>query len=62
MVVAVLGTTSSLGFLSDLELPGGIVLRRARFASLFCFVGGGAMSFLEISLLRVCCILIKFCR
>ena len=34
-------TTSSLGLLSDLELLGGIVLRRARFVSLFCFVGGG---------------------
>ena len=55
MVVAVLGTTSSLGILSDLELTGGVVLRRARFVSLFCFVGGGLVSFLEISLLRVCC-------
>ena len=36
MVVAVLGTTSSLGFLLDLELVGGFVLRRARFVS--CFV------------------------
>ena len=34
-------TISSLGILSDLELLGGIVLRRARFVSLFCFVGGG---------------------
>ena len=33
----------------------GIVLRSARFVSLFCFVGGGLVSFLEISLLRVCC-------
>ena len=37
MVVAVLGTTSSLGFLSDLELLGGFVLQRARFVSLFFF-------------------------
>ena len=53
MVVAVLGTTSSLGFLSDLELLGGIVLRRARFISLFCFVGGGLVPVLEISPLRL---------
>ena len=44
---------SSFGFLSDLELLGGIMLPRARFVSLFCFVGGGLGSFLEISLLRV---------
>ena len=55
MVVAVLGTTSLLGFLSDLQLLGGIVLQRARFLSLFYFIGGGLMSFLEISLLRVHC-------
>ena len=30
----------------------GIASRRARFVSLFCFVGGGLVSFLEISLLR----------
>ena len=55
MVVAVLGTTSSLGFLPDLELLGGIVLLRARSVSLFCFVRRGLVSFLEISLLRVFC-------
>ena len=55
MAVAVLGTTSSLRSLSDLELLSGIVLRRGRFVSLFCFVGKGLVSFLEISLLRVCC-------
>ena len=55
MVVAVLGITSLLGFLSDLELLCGIASRRARFVSLFCFVGGGLVSSLEISLLRVCC-------
>ena len=38
MVVAVLGITSSLGFLSDLELLRDIASRRARFVSLFCFV------------------------
>ena len=45
MVVAVLNTTSLLGFLSDLDLMDGIVLRRARslfflcvFSVLFCFV------------------------
>ena len=48
--IAVLSTTSSLEFLSDLELLGGIVLRRERLVSLFCFVGGGLVSFLEISL------------
>ena len=53
MVLAVL--VSSLGFLSDLELLEGIMLRRTRFVSLFCFVGGGLGSLLEISLLRVCC-------
>ena len=53
MVLVVL--VSSLGFLSDLELLGGIMLPRARFVSLFCFVGGGLGSFLEISLVRVCC-------
>ena len=31
------------------------MLRRTRFISLFCFVGGGLGSFLEISLVRVCC-------
>ena len=51
MVLAELA--SSLGFLSDLELLGGNMLRRARFVSLFCFIGGGLGSFLEISLLRV---------
>ena len=54
MVVAVLGTTSSLRFFYDLELLGGIVLRRTKFVSLFCFVGRGLVSFLEISLLEVC--------
>ena len=49
MVLAVL--VSSLGFLSDLELLGGIMLRRARFVPLFCFAGGGLGSFLE-SLLK----------
>ena len=44
---------SSFGFLSDLELLVGIMLRRGRFVSWFCFVGGGLGSFLEISLLRV---------
>ena len=53
MVVALLDTTSPLGFLSDLEPLGGIVLQRARFVSLFCFVGGELVSFLEILLLRV---------
>ena len=53
MVVALLDTTSSLGFLSDLELLGGILFQRARFVSLYCFVGGGLVSFLEILLLRV---------
>ena len=53
MVLAVLA--SSLGFLSDLKLLDGIMLRRTRFVSLFCFVGGGLGSFLEISLVRVCC-------
>ena len=56
MVVGLFGTTSSLGFLSDLELLVGIVLRRAKFVSLFCFIGGGLVPFLEISLKRrVCC-------
>ena len=41
MVNAVLDTTSSLRFLLDLELLDGIVLRRARFVSLLCFIGGG---------------------
>ena len=45
----------SLGFLSDLGLLGGIMLLRARFFSLFRFVEGRLGSFLEISLLRVCC-------
>ena len=40
MVVGLFDTTSSLGFLSDLELLVGIVLRRAKFVSLFCFIGG----------------------
>ena len=58
MVVAVLGTTSSLRFLRDLELQGGIVLQEQYsvcFVLFFCFVGGGLGSFLESSLLRVCC-------
>ena len=37
MVVAVLGTTSSFKFLWDLELPGGIVLWRARFVFFVSF-------------------------
>ena len=46
MVVAVL----------SLELLGDIVLRRARFVSLSdCSVGEEPVSFLQISLLRVCC-------
>ena len=53
MVLDVL--VSSLGFLSDLELLHGIMERRTRFLSLFCFVGGGPGSFLEISLVRVHC-------
>ena len=53
MVLAVLA--SSLGFLSDLELLDGIMLRRTRFVSLFCFVGRGFGSFLEISFVKVCC-------
>ena len=50
-VVVVLGTTCSLGFLSGLELLGGIVLRRTRFVSLYCSVGGEPVFFLQISLL-----------
>ena len=57
MVVAVLSITSLLGFLSDLDLLDGIVLRKGKIIVflwfLFCFVlfrfvGGGFVSFLEI--------------
>ena len=50
MVVAVLDTTSSLRFICDLELLGGIVLCRARFV--FCFVSleGGLCPLLKFHL------------
>ena len=51
---SVVGSTSSLRFLSDLELLG-VVLPRGRFFFLFCFLEEGLESFLEISSLRGCC-------
>ena len=57
MAVAALGTTSSLRFLCDLDWNCWVVLYYEGQDSfvLFCFVGGGLVSFLEISLLRVRC-------
>ena len=57
MVVAVLSTTSLLGFLSDLDLLDGIVLRRARslFFCGFCFV-----LFCFVSLEEGLCPFLKF--
>ena len=49
MVVDVLATTPSLRFLWNLQLPGGIVLRKPRFVSLFCFVGGARACVLSLN-------------
>ena len=56
MVLVVL--VSSLGFLSDFELLGGMVLRRAGFVSYFCFEDLGP--FLKFYL-KECDVSVKRC-
>ena len=50
----IMGSSVKIWFSNGCCCIAGMALRRARFLSLFRFVGGGLVSFLETSLLRVC--------